>query len=281
MKCERVDELMADYLAERLDLRSRAEFDAHLAECANCREEAGGLAEIWNKLSMLPNEQPSRALDRRFHAMLAAYREGMEQANPADLSSTGGSRGWFLELFWPMRPALQFTLALLFFGLGLLIGPQIARPGAGARQTTGDQNSSLAQLRDEVSSLKQLVTLSLLRQQSAIERLRGVESTQDLERPDTQVLAALLRALDSDANVNVRLAAVDALQPFARSDVVKKGLIESLPRQSSPLVQIELINLMVKMKEPESIPMFKALLQNSATNETVRERARWGLEQLG
>lgn len=281
MKCEQVNELIADYLAGRLDSRSRAEFDAHLADCANCREEAGDLVEVWNKLSSLPEEQPSRALDRRFHTMLAAYREGMEQANPAALASTAGSRGRFFEWLWPMRPAFQFSFALMLFGLGLLTGPWIARLGGGDGQTAGKRDPSLAQLRDEVSSLKQLVTLSLLQQQSAIERLRGVESTQDLERPDTQVLVGLLRALDSDANVNVRLAAVDALEQFARRDVVKKGLLDSLRRQSSPLVQIELINLMVKLKEPESIPAIKALLQNGATNKTVRERARWGLEQLG
>jgi hypothetical protein len=38
---------------------------------------------------------------------------------------------------------------------------------------------------------------------------------------------------------------------------------------------------MVRLKTPESVPAFKALLENSTTNEAVRQRARWGLEQLG
>ena len=111
--------------------------------------------------------------------------------------------------------------------------------------------------------------------------MRGVEFSYRLEQPGEQVLSALLTALDSDPNVNVRLAAVDALQQFARDALVKKGLLDSLPRQHSPLVQIELINLMVELKEKESVPVLKALLQNSELNNSVRERAEWGLQKLG
>jgi len=74
--------------------------------------------------------------------------------------------------------------------------------------------------------MKQMVMLSLLKQQSASERLRGVNWSYQIEQPDEQVLSALLRALDSDPNVNVRLAAVDALQQFARRALVKKGLLD-------------------------------------------------------
>ncbi len=206
--------------------------------------------------------------------MLADYRAGMEPAKPAGSASTTGTLEHWLDCWWPRRRALQFACAVLLFVLGLVIGPRLVRGGRQGAESAATRDAALVQLRDEVSSLKQLVTLSLLQQQSASERLRGVESSQDLERPDARVLSALLRALDSDVNVNVRLAAVDALQQFARNDVVKKGLVDSLPRQSSPLVQIELINLMVRLKAPESVPALKALLQNSATNETVRQRQR-------
>ena len=129
--------------------------------------------------------------------------------------------------------------------------------------------------------MRQLVALALMQQASASERLRGVQWSHRLAQPDEQVLSALLRALDSDPNVNVRLAAVDALEQFARNAQVKKGLLDSLPRQNSPLVQIELINLMVELQEKESVPVLRTLLQNSELNESVRERAEWGLQRLG
>jgi len=38
---------------------------------------------------------------------------------------------------------------------------------------------------------------------------------------------------------------------------------------------------MVELKEKESVPVLKALLQNSELNNSVRERAEWGLQKLG
>jgi len=129
--------------------------------------------------------------------------------------------------------------------------------------------------------MKQLVTLSLLQQQSASDRLRGVEWSYRLAPPDEQVLSALLRALDSDPNVNVRLAAVDALHQFGADSAVRKGLLRSLEVQRSPLVQFELINLMVDLKEKGSVPVLKELSQRQDLDPTVRERAEWGLQKLG
>ena len=56
--------------------------------------------------------------------------------------------------------------------------------------------------------MRQLVTLSLLQQQSAGDRLQGVNWSYRVEQPDTAVLAALLTTVNHDPNVNVRLAAV-------------------------------------------------------------------------
>ena len=129
--------------------------------------------------------------------------------------------------------------------------------------------------------MKEMITLALLQQSSASERLRGVHWSYQLEQPDREVLSALLRALDSDPNVNVRLAAVDALHQFASDAVVRKGLLRALGEQKSPLVQIELINLMVELKERESVSVLRQLSQDQELNPAVRERAEWGLQRLG
>jgi len=279
MNCERAKELLADYLVGSGDEGARAEMESHLAGCASCREETASLEALWTKLAALPEEKPSSAQDARFHAMLEAYRQGMSQAQ-RDRSPRVRLADRLARL-WPRQPALQFALAVLLFALGLVIGPSLGhlQPRDLGGATTN--NHALARLREEVAGMKQLVTLSLLQQQSASERLRGVEWSYRLGHADEQVLSALLSALDSDPNVNVRLAAVDALQQFARSGFVKQGLLDSLPRQSSPLVQIELINLLVELKERESVPVLKALLQNNELNDAVRQRAEWGLQQLG
>ncbi len=71
--------------------------------------------------------------------------------------------------------------------------------------------------------MRQLVALSLLQQQNASDRLRGVNYAYRVEQSDPQVLSALLTTLDHDSNVNVRLAAVDAVRNFTDSPVGRKG----------------------------------------------------------
>lgn len=278
MNCECAKELFVDNLAGALDENVRAEFDSHLADCASCREETRSLLAMWTKLSSLPEAEPSHALDTRFHAMLEAYRQGMKQAERGP--STRATLADWIGRLWPRQPALQFAAAVVLFAAGLLLGPSFTKREKNNVTDGGANDRALALLREEISSMRQLVTLALLKQPSASERLRGVNWSHQVEQPDREVLGALLRTLDSDPNVNVRLAAVDALQQFANDAVVRTGLLRSLGEQKSPLVQIELINLMVELKEKESVPVLKQLLEKQELNSDVRERAEWGLQKL-
>ena len=279
MKCEQVREQFPDYLIEEIAASTRAEIDAHLGSCAACREEVASLNAIRTRLASLPDEEPSPASATNFHAMLEAYRQGMKEAT-GDSSRRRTLADWLGGL-WSQQRVLQFAIAILLFAFGVLIRPSFARLQEQRVGFAATNDPAFARLRQEVSDMRQLVALALLQQASASERLRGVQWSHRLAQPDEQVLSALLRALDSDPNVNVRLAAVDALEQFARNAQVKKGLLDSLPRQNSPLVQIELINLMVELQEKESVPVLRTLLQNGELNESVRERAKWGLQRLG
>src|SRR5260370_32118610 len=89
----------------------------------------------------------------------------------------------------------------------------------------------VAQLRNEVNSMKQLVTLSLLQQQNASDRLRGVTWSYRVEQSDSEVLGALLTTINHDPTVNVRLAAVDAIKTFADSPLARKCLVASPSQQ--------------------------------------------------
>jgi HEAT repeat protein len=129
--------------------------------------------------------------------------------------------------------------------------------------------------------MREMVAVSLLQQQSAAERLRGVTWSHQIEQPGEQVIDALLDTLRHDGNVNVRLAAVDALRQFGRADQVRAGLVDAVAEQSSPLVQIELINTLVEMRERRSRDALRRLAGDEQVDDTVRQRARWGLEQIG
>lgn len=266
MTCEDWKPYFADYWSQDLPPAERARFEAHLAECGDCRVQLQNLGGLWDQLALLPREEPGPQVSRRFQETLEAYRNGLESA----------PRGRFwdrIAALWPRRPAMQMGLsfALLALGIGL---------GYGLRPESAGTAAQLAQLRGEVSGMRQLVALSLLQQQSASERLRGVSWAVRVEPSDTEVLSALLQAVNNDPNVNVRLAAVDALQPFAANPVVKGAVVKALTRQAEPLVQIALIDLLVDLREKTAAPALQEVAMDTAADAGVRQRAQWALEKL-
>lgn len=268
MNCEQVTERLPDYLNGSLEARHIAAVEMHLAGCARCKTEVESLQALWTDLVLLPAEKPSEASRARFYSMLEAYQQGLHQAQP----HWGDTLNRWLNRWWPKQPALQFAFAAVFLILGLVAGYQLGGPERGAGEVT--------QLREEVRSMREMVTLALLRQPSPSERLRGVSWANRVEQPDTEVLSALLQIVNDDPNVNVRLAAVDALYLYADQPAIRKGLLQSLSRQTSPLVQIALIDLVVEIRERQAIEALRQLIQNEKINQAVRERAQWGVQQL-
>ena len=142
------------------------------------------------------------------------------------------------------------------------------------------QASALAELRGELRGMREMLTLSLIQQQSATERLRGVSGSAQIDMPGNEILAALLDTLMHDPNVNVRLACVDALRKFSTQDQVRRGTIQALGEASFPLVQIALIDYMVETKDKSAVDALRRLSEDAMVNEAVRGRAIWGLQQL-
>jgi hypothetical protein len=142
------------------------------------------------------------------------------------------------------------------------------------------QASNLAELRGELHQMREMLTLSLIQQQSATERLRGVSGSARIDQPGNEIVGALLDTLMHDSNVNVRLACVDALRRFSTRDTVRRGTIQALGESSFPLVQIALIDFMVETKDTSAVDALRRLSEDSMANEAVRGRAVWGLQQL-
>ncbi len=128
--------------------------------------------------------------------------------------------------------------------------------------------------------MRQLVTLSLLQQQSASERLRGVDYAYRVDQSDTQVLAALLHAVNHDPNVNVRLAAVDALRKFAGSPAVRGTLDQSLVETGFADGAARADRFHRGHARQGRACRSLALERNPATDKNVKEKALWGLSQL-
>lgn len=264
MSCEDLRGLLPEYWDGALDEADRLILEAHLERCAACREEAERLRSVWTGLSRLADATPpSEKMRTRFYDRLEAYRMGA--ADKPFLVTAAGPKT--MRRTWiPVVVGIAAALVVGFFG-GYLVDAK-------------KDGSQLSQLRGEVNSMRQMVALSLLQQQSASDRLQGVSWAYRVEQSDTEVLSALLYTVNHDPNVNVRLAAVDALKKFADSPVARRGLVQAVGKQDSPMVQIALIDQLVDMKDSAAKPALQSLAQNNAANSEARERARWALERL-
>ena len=135
-------------------------------------------------------------------------------------------------------------------------------------------------MQSELTSMKQLVVLSMLQQQSASARLEGVTWSTREQQLDPQVLSALLHTLRYDASVDVRLAALDALSRHGRQPQVLKGILDSLQQDQSPLVQVALIDLMLEWRDRNAAHRLQELEQTPNLNPTVRQRVEWAKSKL-
>ncbi len=262
MTCDFAHQQLAAYLAHELPAAAHAALEAHVASCPACQAELLATQRVWHALGRLPVPEPSARLRPEFYAMLAAF-----EAAPAPTHSGAGLWQW-LRAFPLPRPALRLAYSLSLLGLGMGAGYWLHTP---PRPTEADQ-PQVAALAAQVGQLRQVLLLTLLENSSATERLRAVSYTKELPTPTTRVVSALLSTLNQDANVNVRLATLEALAPLAHDPAVRLGLVHALPHQTSPLVQVALADLMAQLQERRSVPPLRALLQRADLDATVKNK---------
>jgi HEAT repeat protein/putative zinc finger protein len=247
MRCDQIREQLVDYLAG-LEGEARAAVEEHVRNCAWCQEDVA----MWNRLGSLSEERPSPVLRDRVGAMLAAFEEGRAEVKRPVIPAR-------------VAPPVWAVASLL---VGVLVGHLLRG------------NGEMVELRQEMRAMRQTVAVSLLQQSSASERLRGVNASFRLERPEPEVVSALVRTLKGDSSVDVRLAAIDALRRVGQDPSARQGMVEALPQQDSPLVQLALIDLLVDVRERRAAEPLGRLRQDAGTDAAVRQRAEWGLRQL-
>jgi len=262
MTCERTQERFADYLTGDLEEAGRAEVQAHIAGCASCREDLENLSLAWAKLGVLPEEQPGSAVRSRFYAMLEDYTSSQPAPDKARWTDWLSFR----------RPAFAAAFSAFVLLVGVGAGWVLSRGRIG-----GPDYASLSR---EVQDMRQQMALSLLSQPSASERLQGVSYSAEVRNPNVTTLDALFKAVDTDPNPNVRLAAVDALYLFRDRPGVRESLVKSLSTQSYPLVQVALIDFLVEVRESRAVEALKKLIEAGELTPEVKQRAEQGLKQI-
>jgi hypothetical protein len=273
MNCEQIGELLPDYLQSSLSGEKKEIVEGHLTQCADCRDEVA----VWKKLAQLPVEQPSAESRMRFEAMLHAYQEGRSDRGRAQFERVRPARTWsFWQWLRTPTGAVAWSAALLLIGIfaGNYFGGRTTHSTAPANQ------DEMAQMHNELTNMRQLMVLSMLQQQSASERLQGVSFSRGADPLDPQVTAALLHTLRYDGSVDVRLAALDALSKHSSQPQVRRGVLDALQEQQSPLVQVALIDQLLEWRDPDVAKQLRNFEQTPNLNPTVKQRAEWAVSKL-
>jgi hypothetical protein len=235
--------------------------------------EEESLRRLWDALDRIPEEQPGPALRQRFYRMLEERMPDEEAERMAQRPRKPARRSWreIVAAILPQPVRLGVAWALPALVLGILLGL------LGTRVPGSERTGEMTELKQEVRSLSRMVTLSLLQQESASERLKGVSYGRSASPTDERVLSALLAAVTEDPNENVRLAAIDALAGVVERPRVQQTLAESLTRQESPMVQIALVDLLAEA--PGARPLLSRAADDPEIDPTVRDYLRRRLER--
>ena len=258
MNKNQIDELIAKYnegLADPSEiLRLELLIESGEAELTSLRE----LSRFDENIDKFKEPVPSKKLDKNFYDMLSRETSKSKQFDFAS---------WFSFESW--IPKLSVAAVLIVLGF---IGGTVLQ-----KNTSGGDVKILA---DEVSGLKELMMISMLEKESATDRLKAVSLSEEIQGPSKKVTEALFKTLNSDPSVNVRLAALDALQNYSKSPVVREGLVRAIAQQESPLVQVALAELMVTMQEKSSVKELKKILQQKSTPKEVKQRIEESIKVL-
>jgi HEAT repeat protein len=116
--------------------------------------------------------------------------------------------------------------------------------------------------------------------QSASQRIQGVNVAMGAEKADDEVVKALVKLMNEDPNSNVRLAALEALSKFIDEAPVRNAILTSLSKQKDPVVQIALIQLLVRMKEKGVVNDLQKIVDDEGTIQAVKDEAYTGILKL-
>lgn len=255
MEKEKLESLLIEYIDGALSSEASAEVEKLLAE---------------NKDAMLLHKELKEVMDAMDEAELLNINPGHKKMFERNLKKEIEVQHSKTIFFRPVIYRAAAAVALVMLGI----------VGGYWLNKSNQNEKELAALRKEMDTTKQTMMTMLNNDQSASQRMQGVNVALTISSLDSDVVMALEKAMMSDPNTNVRLAALEALSKFIQESTIRKKLIESLSKQSDPVVQIALIQLLVGIKEKGVVNDLEKIIENDKNIEAVRDEAYTGIIKL-
>lgn len=269
MERERLEGLLIDFIDGRLTESERKEVKELLSNDANVGVLYEQLKQLTTAMDRSSEIEASSRLHRGFQQMLK--EEEAQQKVPKQR-----------QVFF--TPAvLRAAAAIFLVAVGGAIGYYVNEYNI-QREKLATIEKEKQRIEAENLQLKNNMMALIGNEGSASQRMRGVNVALEISEKknslDDDVVDALVKALNEDKNSNVRLAALEALGKFHQEPAVRKALIASLSKQTDAIVQIALIQLMVKMKEKGVLKDLQKIIEDENSITPVKDEAHSGILKL-
>lgn len=260
MEKEKLEGLLIDYIDNKLNSVDRHMIEQELVRNQDAYKLYEELKEVMHIMDKSAPLYPSAKLKTNFEAFL---KEEMASSPRAKIIS-----------FQPAFYRIAAAVALLI--LGGTIGFYINQRNVDRMAKIEEQ---LQENKKLMEATRQMMAM-LNNDESASQRMQGVKVAMSMAKADDEIVMTLVKTMNEDPSSNVRLAALDALSNFLDEPIVRKELIKSLSVQKDPIVQISLIQLLVKMKEKGVVNDLQKIVDDEGTMQAVKDEAYSGILRL-
>ena len=247
------------------DLNERFEELRSADSSGHNEEELSELRGIHDLLMDNNGPDPPSSMDTGFYRMLdnEMQRSSGNKYLSLLLSFTGTN---------VFRYSVRIAAGIALFIMGWL--------GSSLLGDSGNNSRQLSELSTEINILKESLVLTMMKQSSPAERIQAVTMVSAFDDIDARIASSLLGVLSLDPNDNVRLVALETLINYSDDPLVREGLVKSISRQKSPLIQIRLAEVMLMLEEKSSAGEFQKILSDVTLDYNVREKLNEVVEVL-
>lgn len=248
MKCEEVKINLPEYIDGKLDEQTTKAVQTHLEACVACSDLHQDMKSFLGFTDSLPEIEPPVGMKAEFMQMLEAEM-------PRKQKQIVMLPAW-------LKVAAVIVVALVTYSGGYYLGSEKGR-------------QQVVQLEAALGQTKQQVLLASLQEYTGPQKIEAVYAVSQLGQTGDALIDALVATMNSDKNVNVRLAAINALSGMiSKNDRVKQALIQSLPLQENPLLQISLIQVLTESGVKEAKKEIESVAADEKTDESVKAFAK-------
>lgn len=248
MRCEEVKINLPEYIDQRLDGKIAETIGHHLESCKECRDLHLELEMFLDFTDNLEDIEPPSGMKAEFLKMMET--EILQKPKVVVMVPS-----------W-LKVAAIVLFALLTYTTGYYLG-----------SVKGDEK--LKALQVALNQTKQQVSLASLQDFTGPQKIEAVYNISQSGQTGDALIEALVNTMNTDKNVNVRLAAINALTGMiGKNQRVKNELIRSLSLQNNPLLQISLIQVLTESGVKEAKDEIESMSRSEKTDEKVKAFAK-------